>query len=170
MHSRFTSQALKSIGCSVVCSCHCAVSRSTSQTSLRSCVLTVKCYVGNFFLSTLPAYSSTDLPCDCLSGPISAWVRTVRANWAWQTNNKLPIEGFTAWIHCVEMNFSGKKKIVMSVWKEKRPLKGNVWNDCSQEHVFSLLSYLSPCTGGGTEPSCSLVPFQFGQRNPHVHL
>ena len=72
MHSRFTSQALRCIGCSVLCSCHCAVSRFTSQTSLSSCVRTAKCYVGNFFLSTLPAYSSTDLPCDCLSGPISA--------------------------------------------------------------------------------------------------
>lgn len=57
MHSRFTSQAFKRIGCLFVSSCRGAVSRFISQALLlSSCVHEVKRQMGNFFLTTLPAF------------------------------------------------------------------------------------------------------------------
>lgn len=88
MHSRFTSQAFKCIGCSFVCSCHRAVSRFVSQTSPSASVHIAKCYVGNFFLTTLPAYSRADLHYDCLLSPLSASEQELSGHiFLWQTNN-----------------------------------------------------------------------------------
>lgn len=63
------------------------------------------------------------------------------------------------WVYCVEIYPLLIRKIIMSIWQQKRSLKWDILSVCSKEHVFPFHFHLSPYERNISEPSSSIIPF-----------